>query len=128
MHFEILDESHHGRLVIKTAGPYTVDDNIEMIRQIVAHEKWHHGMSILVDHRNTSFAQATVADIFHLTEVTAIAEKHHGYGRCAIVAPDVDYSKAAMYEFQANTDLRAVTRVFPPQDYQEAIRWLESGE
>ena len=130
MDFEIIGESSKGYLILKTSGSYSVDDNIEMIKQIALHEHWKKGMDVLTDHRHVSFEEGDLTDLrLHterLTEATMLLEKEYGARRCAIVAPLEGHTKAALYTFFANLELNMVTKLFPPNEYDKAVLWLES--
>ncbi len=87
-------------------------------------------MDILTDHRHVSFEEVDVTEVRRLTEqlteVTMLLENKYGARRCAIVAPLEGHTKAALYAFFANLELKMVTKLFPPSEYDRAVLWLES--
>ena len=125
MEFEIAFESEKNRFVIKTCGFYAVEDNISIIKQLELHPNWRKGLDVLVDHRQASFETARVDDIRHISEAMAVFEKKYGSRRCAIVAPSAGYSLVAFYKYDVDSKVDLVTKIFPSDEYDKALSWLD---
>ncbi len=127
MEFEIISESENGGFILKTSGQYAVEDYIMMLKHLALHSSWKKGMDVLLDHRQTSFEDFSVDLMSQISDATVALDERYGAKRCAIVAPTEGFSKIGMFKFDVDSKVGTITKIFPPDEYADAIRWLENA-
>lgn len=126
MRFEIIEIPQKKFFVINAEGNFTIEDNIQMIRDLALHKSWKKGLNVLLDHRKTVFKNINIGRLKEIITTIALLEKEYGASNCAIISPIEGMSIIAMYKFESEFKVNMKTKIFCPLELSEAYKWIEA--
>ena len=110
-----------GFVLIEAIGEVTLEDELPVYAEMLAHPGYKPGMPILLDNRR----RKSVSDSAHIRRIKGEAEsvaERLGGARCAVVvAADAQFGMARMYQLMAEGGPLRI-RVF--RETSPALRWL----
>lgn len=127
MQYSIEFVKDKNRFVLKTSGSLTMLGIQDMVRDLVSHEDWQKGRDLFIDHRDASFDKISVDDIIILSQTVKTLDQTLGARHCAVVNSDDSHLKNSMYDVKIEAEVDLVNRNFFPDQYDEALQWLDDN-
>ncbi|WDP91318.1 MAG: hypothetical protein HUN04_17090 [Desulfobacter sp.] len=128
MKYEIQDESKkYGRFLIKLSGPFSIDSQISMLRELVSHSNWRKGLNQVIDARELEFENYNINEIDSAALSVALLKKHFENSRHAIIlSKEADgLMKSEMFNFLTGDKVGWVSRIFTEDEYENALTWTK---
>lgn len=114
---------HCGAAVVKTFGPFDVDDHRRMVEDIVSRPEWTPGQRILFDHWDLDFGDAKLHEMLAARTNHREHEDRIGNARTALLMkPGADYGLGRQFQMLSEHHVTAELAVF--SDLRKAVAWL----
>lgn len=110
---------------VKTAGIFTLGDQIKMIEDVISQKFWKPGLDVLVDHRKVDFDDTDVDFMRKASQNHEKYEKKIGSGNIALLMKSLtDYARGRQFELLTEKKVASKISVFT--DEEKALNWLAS--
>lgn len=127
MQYEILFDNELDRITVVGRGVAEVQDFALLAEDLINHEDFKPGVSVLQDYRDAHIADLSPKEIRSIASIASDRSLKFGKGRWAIVtADDVSFGMARMWYGLACNSLDIIANVFT--DIDKATKWIESDE
>ena len=111
-------------LEVKTYGDADLQGFKDFIHDFLAHECWHPGGALLINHSELNGAPLTTDDIAEMANFTKPLQAQIGKAKIAIlVARDLEFGLSRMWQVFASEGRESVSELF--RSFNQAIAWLK---
>jgi hypothetical protein len=125
MRFEILCFGDF--LEVRTYGDADLKGCKDFIRAFLAHEHWHPGGALLINHSELNSNPLTTDDIIELAQFTKPFLPQMGKARIALlVSRNLEFGMGRMWQSFASEGRESVSEVFKSRE--QAISWLKKEQ
>ena len=126
MNFEIIDKSGNGWILVKTSGIYTVEDDALMLKKVSQVDYISNSTGLLIDHSKTNFDKVDLPEVKETVQITVVSNIALELKYLAAIMPTNIIGIAEMFKFDLESITDIKIKMFTPEEYKEAVQWIES--